>query len=109
MNDSLTDEKKELSITDLVRAEYKDHRLCTVIRTEENSYVLAVENPQSTGRNTLSQMHLTEESMLSLISCVFLFYQHNGINIIDRFQQLANSDQLKYEFASNREDELEKS
>ena len=33
---------KEVEITDMVRSVFKDHRMCTVARTEENTFVLAI-------------------------------------------------------------------
>lgn len=89
---------KEIDITDYVRAEFKDHRLCTVVRTEENTFVLAVENPASSGRNPLSQMHLTEESMLGLLNAIFLYYMHNNIDIEAKMKELVNSDNIEFEF-----------
>ena len=99
---------KVLELTDIVRAAYRDHRLCTVARAEDNTFLLSVENPQSTGRATNSQMYLSEESMLALVSCVFLFYQHNGIDISGKLQEVADSasnGNLEYEFASSKDGE----
>lgn len=89
---------KELAITDMVRSVFKDHRMCTIARTEENTFVLAIENPKSTGRNTLNQMHLTEESLLALTNSIFLYYMHNGIDINQKMKDLIDSDTIDYEY-----------
>lgn len=89
---------RNIAITDFVRSTFKDHRLCTVIRTEENTYVLAIENPSSTGRATIANIHLSEESMLALVSCVMIYYEHKGIDITQKFQELINSEKINYEF-----------
>lgn len=89
---------REIAITDLVRAVFKDHRLCTVARTEENSFILQMENPQSSGRLPVSKMHLSEDSLLAVVSGVFLFYMHHGIDINQKMKELADSDTIEYEF-----------
>lgn len=94
---------RTLQLTDLVRATYKDHRFCTVARAEDNTFLLAVENPASTGRATLAQMYLSEESMLAIASCIFLFYQHKGIDVMEKFQEIATSPNLSYEYAPAKE------
>ena len=94
---------RTLQLTDLVRATYKDHRFCTVARAEDNTFLLAVENPASTGRATLAQMHLSEESMLAIASCIFLFYQHKEIDVTEKFQEIASSGNLSYEYAPKKD------
>lgn len=94
---------RTLRLTNLVRCAYKDHRLCTVARAEDNTFLLAVENPASTGRAALSQMYLSEESMLAIASCIVLYYEHNGIDISDKFEEIVNSKHVEYEFAPTKE------
>lgn len=98
---------KELEITDLVRSTFKDHRLCTIARTEEGTFVLSVENPQSSGRATMSQMHVTEESMLSLVSCVCLYYHVNQVDMDAKLRDVAEKDSIQYEHATKNDDDHE--
>ena len=90
---------RQVEMTDWVRSAYKDHRLCTVIRTAENSFVLSVENPTSSGRAAQSNIHLTEDSMLAMISAIFIYYEHHGIDITKRMAELVNSESMNYEFS----------
>ena len=90
---------RQVEITDWVRSTFKDHRLCTVIRTEENSFVLSVENPISSGRSAKCNIHLTEDSMLAMISSIMIYYEHHGIDITKRMAELVNSGSLNYEFS----------
>ncbi len=89
----------EVAITDMVRSTFKDHRMCTVARTEENTFVVAIENPPSTGRLSLSQMHLTEDSMIALVSCISLFYEHNKIDLRQKVKDILMSDTLNFEYS----------
>ena len=91
---------KEVEITDMVRSVFKDHRMCTVARTEENTFVLAIENPSSTDRLPMSQMHLSEESMIALVNSIFLFYHHNNIDIEQKMKEIIDSDSVNFEYNS---------
>lgn len=59
-----SDSARKVVITDMVRCEFADHRLVTVAHTDEDAYLLSVENPQSTGRASQTNMYLTEEAQL---------------------------------------------
>ncbi len=48
-------------------------------------------------------MYLSEESMLAIASCIFLFYQHKGIDVTEKFQEIASSGNLSYEYAPAKE------
>lgn len=95
----------ELRITNLVRAAFKDHRLCTVARTEENTFILAVENPSSTGRLASAQMHLSEESMLALVNMIFVYYIHKGVDVEEVMASVSDERDIQYEYAEETESE----
>lgn len=94
---------REVALTDMVRSHFKDNRLCTVARTEMNTFVLAIENPPSSGRCPINQMHLSEDSMLALIAAVFCYYDHQGIDINKKMEELINSDKIEIEYIDNEE------
>ena len=48
-------------------------------------------------------MHLTEESMLALMGCIFIYYQHQGEDVTKRMSELVNSDSMSYEFPIKEE------
>lgn len=99
---------REVKITRVVRAEYKDHRLCTVAKTELGTYVLGVENPVSTGRATVNMMHLTEESMLALLNTVFVFFNHFDTDIEKEMEALVEKNQgISFEYADEETEKEE--
>ena len=68
-------EQREVEIENFMRCEFKDHRLISVVKTEEDAYLFCVENPASTGRSTEQKMYLTEGSAVALFSlCVSAFH-----------------------------------
>lgn len=70
----------------MVRCEFADHRLVTVAHTEEDAYLLSVENPQSSGRATQTNMYLTEGSAAALFYTYILYLEHNGIDANELFK-----------------------
>lgn len=93
----------EVALTNMVRSHFKDNRLCTVAKTEQDSFVLAIENPPSSGRCTCNQMHLTEDSMLALFGAVCSYYIHQGIDLNKRMKELIDSDTVDIEYIDNEE------
>lgn len=89
---------RKIEMTDMVRSVFSDHRLCSVARTEENTFVLVVENPESTGRHPRCQMHLSEESMLAIVNAVFLYYMHHDIDINEKMKSIVDSDTINFEY-----------
>lgn len=91
---------RKVVITDMVRCEFEDHRLVTVAHTDEDAYLLSVENPQSSGRATQSNMYLTEGSAVALLYTYILYLEHNGIDANELFKKYRLDDQeVKYEFS----------
>lgn len=100
----VTGTTKTLQVKDFVRAAFKDHRLCSVVRTNENDFVLVVENPASSGRAQQTAMYLSEESLAAIMTCVFLFYEHNGIDITTKFAEVTEGKDIVYDFSIKGED-----
>lgn len=90
---------KQLDIIDLIRSEFKDHRLITVAKLEDNSFMLSVENPQSSGRAIQSNMRLTEESLLGLLASCMIYFEHNSIDLSNKLLELINSDNIQYSYS----------
>lgn len=95
-----SDSARKVVITDMVRCEFADHRLVTVAHTDEDAYLLSVENPQSTGRASQTNMYLTEGSAAALFYTCILYLEHNGIDVNELFKKYILDDQeIKYEFS----------
>ena len=98
-NDITGEVEREIALVEAVRSVYKDHRMCTVARSEENTFVLSIENPESSGRCTLAAMHLTEDSMLSLVVAVMAYYTHRGIDMNEKLATVfTDKDGIGYEY-----------
>ena len=92
---------RKVAITDMVRCEFSDHRLVTVAHTEEDAYLLSVENPQSSGRATQTNMYLTEGSAAALFYTYILYMEHNGMDVNELFKKYILDDkEIKYKFST---------
>lgn len=93
-----SEHERKVKITNLVRCEFSDHRLVTVAKTEEDCYLLAVDNPISSGREPQTSIYLTEGSTVALLSTFMLYLEHNKIDSKELFKNYMLSDkEIKYE------------
>lgn len=96
--------QREVEIKDFLRCEHEDHRLISIVKTEEDGYLFCVENPASTGRSTEQKMYLTEGSAVALFSTYMLYFTHHGVDMQQLFEKYRQSgDILKYEFNQREE------
>ncbi len=94
-----TDEARTIELTDIVRCEFKDHRLVSVVRDEENGFLLSVENAGSTGRHPDSKMYLTEGSMIGILLTLHTFLQKTGMNIEEKMKEYSIGEtELAFEY-----------
>ena len=93
--------KKQLAIVDYIQSAFVGGRIVTVAKLEDNTYVLSVENTVSSGRALQSQMRLTEESFLALISSCMLYFHHNDIDLKEKLQSIMTSEALNYTYTKN--------
>lgn len=85
-------EKKTLKVVDFLRMEFADHRLISVSRLEDGeSYLLTIENPASTGRATQTNLLLTMESYISLLTTALIFFEATGVNVEELLRKAINN------------------
>jgi len=92
---------QQVDIINYIRATFKDHRLCSVSELEGETYIVAVENPASTGRGALSSMHLSEESLVGLMTTILFYWNCKGLNIDKLFMQAVDKEHVDYDFSHN--------
>lgn len=96
-----TSEQHELKITEFVRADYKDNRVVSFCAIEDGSFVGAVENPPSTGRNTQSTIWLSKESMIGLISTAMLYFNIKGEDMDALLKETVRGEMIEYTLSDN--------
>jgi len=91
--------ERKAPIKSVLQATYKDNRLVTVLTFEE-AYGITIENPSSTGRSS-QNMHLTEESLVALISTAMLHFCMQGKDIKELIEKSAKRDEIDFSYSKN--------
>lgn len=101
-----TKDEKKVPILNFLQAEFKDHRLCTLSEIENGeesqTFILMIENPESTGRDRSQQMLLSKESLLGLLSTSFLYFMSKGESLTNMLQEAVdNKEMFDYRISDN--------
>lgn len=92
----------QLAVIDFVRAQYKDHRVISVASVEDGSFIISVENPESTGRNPSNKMWLSKESLVGLFSTISLLFEAKDMDMRDLLNDTVDPSRLiSYELSPN--------
>jgi hypothetical protein len=70
---------KEVNVVKLIKIP-KEGRIITIAETEGESYLISVENPESSGRGNHS-MFLTKESLIILHFAIIAFFDKNETDL----------------------------
>jgi hypothetical protein len=94
-------QQQDLEVINFVQSKYTDNRLISISELEDNTFMLVVENPASTGRATQSAMRLSKESFMALIAGSFLYFTCKGENMSQMMEDLATNGLIDYSFSDN--------
>lgn len=94
-------DEKELEIVDFIRANFIDNRLVSICKIEDESFLLSVENPSSTGRATQSTMWLSKESLTGLLTTIMLYFNVKEEDMDEMFEQIAKDKEVNYTCSDN--------
>ena len=90
--------KKKMKVTDMVRSIFQDNRLITIAKLEDNTFVLSIENPISSGRNTQQLMKLTEESFYALHYTYSLYFHAKKTDLEEKLKEFIEKKEINYEY-----------
>ena len=102
-----TKEQRELAIEEFVQSRFKDSRLFSILKIEDGSFAISIENPPSTGR-TNQQMWLSKESLVGLTSAIMLYFEVKGENLTDLLKDATNNEKIEYSYSDNIENKMAK-
>lgn len=94
-------DEKEVPIIEFIKSTYKDDRVVSIAKLEDDTYVLSVENVISSGRNPQNTMRLSKESFVGLLSTALLYLNVKGEDMIELTKQSIDGDALRYHLSSN--------
>jgi hypothetical protein len=93
--------QQEIALLDYVRADFVDHRLVSIMTAEDDSIILAVENPATTGRAPQNLMRLSQESFVGLITTSLLYLSAKGLDLGVLAEQVVKNQQIVYQYSDN--------
>lgn len=96
-----TPASREVKVLDMVQAQFADHRLITVAGIEEDTFLLAVENPESSGRATSMKMWVSRESFFALVTTSLMYLNAKGLDAKEEIQKCARNGDINYCFSDN--------
>jgi len=92
-----TSKQREIDVVSFLQAEFNDHRLVCVSQLEDDSFVISVENPVSTGRNPQSNIWLSRDSFIAMLTTATFFLSNKDIDINEEFLKLIKpNDEIRY-------------
>lgn len=94
-------EQKELEITEFVQARYKDNRVIAVSKIEDETFLLSVENPPSTGRESQVKMWLSKESMAGLMATIIIYLGASGVDYNKLMEESFVDGEVDFSFSDN--------
>ena len=98
----------QVEIKDFIQSSFKDNRLITVATLADDTVVLLVENPISTGRATKSVMRLSPDSFSGLYSAILMYMACKNIDPIEFSKQSHKDNSVEYTYSDNLEPIAEK-
>lgn len=100
-------EQRELEIVEYVQAKFKDNRLISISKLEDDTMVLSVESPPSTGRNAQSTIWLSKDSLIGLLSTASLYLAIKGEDLSEMIEDIVG-EEVNYGVSDNLEQLNEK-
>lgn len=92
---------KELEIENFIQATFKDNRVICVSELEDGTYLVAVENPTSSGRSILSTIRLSKESLTGLLATILFYFNSKRVDIMTEISEAITRDHVDYQFSNN--------
>lgn len=87
---------KEVIVKNYIRCDYESDKIITVGRTDEGNFILNVTKNDDSGKETVANMILTEDSFYAMFTSMMIFTEHHGINMTDKMNQLIHNEKVKY-------------
>ena len=94
-------EQKDVAITEYLRSTFIDNRFVSVIKLENDAFVISVENLVSSGREPVNQMYLSKESFVALISTAMLYFTCKNEDLNDLLKQVIQGKEINYTCSDN--------
>lgn len=99
-------EQRQLEIIEFIQARYKDNRVVSVAKLEDETFVLGVENPRSTGRSDQATIWLSRESAIGLIATTLIYFTSEGVDFEKLLSDSLEKNDIDISYSENLTEKL---
>lgn len=96
-----SDTPQEIEIEKFYQFEYTDGRVCIVYELEDDTFILRVENPATSGRLCETQIRLSRDSFIGLMGVMAIFFS-SEVGDIGEILKWTMGGELKYRFLQRK-------
>ena len=97
-------EQRELTIVNVVRAEYADDRIISIMGIEDGTIIVQVENPSATGRNPQQSMWLSREILIGILCTTHMHLSSTGSDLMQLVKDAVGDETIRYSFGGTNGD-----
>ena len=94
-----TPEQRDINIKSFVQSKFKDGRLISLFKLEDDSFLGLVENPLESQRNQRQEIWLSNESFIGFLSVCYLLSAHSNSDFGEMLKGAIESDNIDYIFS----------
>lgn len=91
--------RQQVEILDFVQATFADNRVASTVELVDDTFILSIENPFSSGRNPHQSIRVGRESFIGLLLTSFLYLDGKGINVAELLAKAIGNEELNYSFS----------
>jgi len=99
-------DQREIDVVEFVRSRYKGNRVISIAKLEDETLVMGVENPPSTGRAAQATIWLSQESVIGVISTAIIYFSAKGLDFQKLLSDSLDRDDIDIEYSDNMEQGL---
>jgi hypothetical protein len=92
---------KEHKVVEFVHATYNDNRKITVSKLEDESLFLTIENPKDSGREPMSMLRVSKESLVGLLTTCLMYTNSVGWDLKELLENQMNGETVGYSHSDN--------
>lgn len=96
-----TSTPRKVRIESFVRSVWNDNRFAQCVHLEDDTYCIAIENLESSGRNPTNAMRLSKDSFIALMVNIHLYAEVAGIDLVGMAKDALQGDNIQYTVSDN--------
>lgn len=95
------DDYTEVKVKDSLSGSFNDGRVISIQHLENDTYVLAVENPSDSIREKFSYMQLTHDTLVAILYSLYHYVEGRKLNLADELNRMMVGKEINIEVSDN--------